>query len=512
MSRRIGAALAAWSLGALALAHARVPYDDEWFSIELALRASPAQLWQALDQDLHPPWLALVDRAVAALWPDPLALQSLRVLASALAIALLARTLAARLRLPSWLFALAACQPIVLFYAGSARWYPFLLLAHALRLSAIWVERPLSRAAASRFIGGATLGALTSYADPLFLLHDAGWLLARARATPQLPQSALRLHAPCWRIASRRPAVIMVLGAVGCSVAVRLLSPLAGPLHQAWPGLPHYSLRGLARFAVLGVIGEAGPPWPWLIAALLAVGACGWALVAALQARATRGVAGWLVSYGAAWLIAVGLGAWHPRYALLLWLLSALFVLRLAGQRRWLAYAGLAYWLVVLGLIVDGRSFFKSSLNRLEPADCGVLQQLGADDLLVISYPGLAAQLARDCPARRPPLVVPSIRRSPAEHEQLAALAQQLTAAKVVWSLTLRTRSSLALTDARVTKLLMNARCRAERAQEFASAPHAALKQLGSDRTPGSGAAAVAPRLRLERWRCAPLAALAPPP
>ena len=116
MSRRPGLiVIVAWAAAALALAGSRVPYDDEWFSIELALQASPAQFWHALEHDLHPPWLAILDRAPRTDWPDVLAMQALRVVAAALAVWLVARTLSARLELPRWLFALAACQPIVLF-------------------------------------------------------------------------------------------------------------------------------------------------------------------------------------------------------------------------------------------------------------------------------------------------------------------------------------------------------------------------------------------------------------
>ena len=120
----LGAILAAWAALALALAVLRVPFDDEQFSIELAFQATRSQLWAALQNDVHPPWLALLDRALAQLGPAALWLQAARVLFGAAALALASHALAQPLGLPRGRFVLAAAHPIVLFYTGAARWYP----------------------------------------------------------------------------------------------------------------------------------------------------------------------------------------------------------------------------------------------------------------------------------------------------------------------------------------------------------------------------------------------------
>ncbi len=465
--------LLAWSCAALALAASRVPYDDEWFSLELAFRATPEQLWRALEHDVHPPWLALLDRALAQLTAAELSLNAVRIAAAAAAIALVARTLAGRFELPRWAFVLAAAHPIVLFYAGSARWYPFLLLAHSLRAYAIWHAEALRTRHGAAFASGAVLGSIATYLDPLFLAHDCGWLIARHR--PRL-----------------RSAAIATGGVIGV-VALRFVSPLETRVHSPlWRETPVFDPTDLMSWAGLGLTGEAGLPFPWLLAGAL------WVLVATVWAmlRAPRDqTLAWLATYAGAWCIACFFGIWHPRYSLLLWILAGALLVQLArrGSRlaRISAGVALAQLALVLALTFTARAFFKADLNRLVDGDCAAVEAVHVP-LLIVPYPRLAALVERQCAVRAAILVVPSIRIIPGEREQLAAVRARLAEVSDAALLSLRAESSLTDTQQRVQSLLERA-CRPEAARTFGVAPHEFPR---SDRPPNYR------RFQLQRFRC----------
>jgi hypothetical protein len=475
-----------WSCAALLLALLRVPYDDEWYSIELASRAtSDARFWQALQGDMHPPWCALLDRWLAQLtaatpsWRSlALALQLPRIAASALAIAIVAAALSKPLRLPRWAFVLAALHPIVLFYAGAARWYPFLLLAHALRAYALWrpERRALGRLA---FVLGAALGSLAGYLDGLFLVHDVLWLWAR-------------------RDRAARAPVVTTLAAGACLLVARALSPLHGGFHALrWPD-GRFAPMALLQWLGLGVAGEAGLAWPWVLTALAAAISCGWAYLAALRDPDARTPALWAASYAALWAVGSFFGVFHPRYSLLLWLVLAAFatrlVLRGSFAARLACTLGAAHMLLVLGLVFTGRGFFKADLNTLSADDCRVVDAARGAPLVVATYPRLAALAESRCGLHEELLTVPSVWLTLDEHEQLQGLRERLRDASALWLLSTHFRSSLTLTEARVQALLAE-RCAPDPPRSFGAAPHPWLRP---ERGPGFR------RYQLQRWTCQP--------
>jgi hypothetical protein len=476
--------LLGWSCAALLVALLRVPYDDEWYSIELASRATASpRFWQALQSDMHPPWVALFDRSLAQLtaaapsWRTlALALQVPRIAASALAIACLAAALDKPLRLPRWSFVLAALHPIVLFYAGSARWYPFLLLAHALRAYALW--RP-ERVVAGRlaFVCGAALGSLTSYLDAPFLVHDALWLWFR-------------------RERGRRAPVLSMLAAGACVVAARAASALQGGYHALrWPDARFDPLT-IAQWLGLGVVGEAGLPWPWLLTGLVAAMSCGVAYLAALRDHAARTPALWVASYGTLWAMACSFGVFHPRYSLLLWIVLAALATRLAHRGRPAARAlsalGAAHMLLVLALVVNGHGFYKADLNTLSAADCRVVDAAQGAPLAIAPYPRLAALVESRCNLRAELLTVPSLWMTLDENEQLRQVRERLRDVSTVWLLSTHFESSIALTESRVRELLAQ-RCVPEPPRAFGKPGH---HELRPDRPSDFR------RYELQRWTC----------
>ena len=470
-----------WSCAALALAASRVPYDDEWFSLDLAFRANRAQFWDALAHDVHPPWVALIDRAVAQVCSAPIALQSVRVAVSLLAIAILARALSSRLGVPRWAFALAAAHPLLLFYSGAVRWYPFLLLAHALRAYAIWHADVLRPSGSAAFAVGGALGSMASYVDPLFLAHDCGWLIARTAR-----EKTARLRAG-----------LTVSVAVAAALALRLASPLQSGFHRTlWSVRPRWDPSAPVRWAAMGIAGETALPWPLLVSGAACVVATGWAFVATLRARQTRVPASWLGLYAVCWLVVCCFGAWQPRYSPMLWLIATVLVVRLAlrGPRaaRIVCTLGAAHLAIGLTLAATGRGSFKADLNGLSEGDCAVLAAADRAPLLVVPYARLAVLAREQCAIRAPILTLPSVRVVRAEEEQLSELRAQLPRVPEAWVLSLRTDSSIRVTESRV-RALLTTRCRPDPARLFGTYPHRELRQ---------GARASEARHMLQRWSC----------
>lgn len=446
--------LALWACAAFTLAWTRVPFDDEWLSIELAFESTPAQFWFALEHDMHPPWVALVDRALG----QPELAQALRIALSALAIGFMARGPAQALAVPRTLLPWAALQPIVLFYAGALRWYPYLWLAQALRASAIWQPRA-ARANALLFMLGAWLGGLASYVDVLFVVHDAAWWLARARAERRL----------------RSGLVVVAIAGLGM-LALRYLSPLQRDVHGAfWLGPPALEVRDAAQWLGLGLAGETALPWPWWIAGGACVLAAAWALARSLREPATRAASAWIVTSGLTWLVACGYGVWHPRYSLLLWaLLPALAAARWvdAGRvaRAVLALAA-AHLAVGLALSSAGRGFFKADLNTRDAEDCAPLTAAGSPKAIVFSY-GRLEHLFRDCRPDLPMVRVRSRLLVPKVPEQLAAMEPLWASAGEIWLLTSRVESSFGDTDLQLRAAALARGCQSLGTRAFGRIPH----------------------------------------
>jgi hypothetical protein len=482
--RRAGWLWVLWTLVAAALALGRIPFDVEWFSIELTLRADSEHFWNALQRDLHPPFTAMLDRALGRLWPGAEPLHLLRVAESALALWLLAPVVHRLGDTPRWWAVACAFHPIVLFYAGAVRWYPLLLLAHAVRARAIHHDAPTSPRAGLLFVGGTALGSAAGYVDPLFVAHDLVWLGHRAR------ERALPLH-------GLAPAAA---GSIAVIAALHLASPLHGGTHALLPAhLLRWDLQATAAWALLGVAGETALPWPLTLTGVLALIACPWGLIRSWRDPQTRTMATWTLTYGLAWLAACQFGVSHPRYSLMLWLLVATALwplLRAEGAGRVMAVAALAHLALGVALVVMQRGFFRADLNGIAAPVCVEMAELRDADLVIVPHPRLAMQIRDACELDLPVTQVPLVRIWNDAQQQLAGIAPRLRAARVVWMLQVTSTSSLAITRERIRRRLTR-RCTRTRWQAFGAAPHADLKRTLSGTTARH-------RFAKERWDCDP--------
>lgn len=469
-----------WSIAVAAFALRRIPYDDEWFSIELALHTEAVHFWAALTNDLHPPWVALADRWIGHLWHHRAGLHFARVLTSAAAFAITAQWLAQRLRLPAPAVWLAAFHPIVFMYGASIRWYPLLLLAHALRAYAVWADRSGARGRAA-FIAGAVLGPAAGYVDALFLVHDGVWWLGRRAGSPQR--------------AERTRAWTTAVIAVAAVLAVLWISPLALD-HAVGRGMS-FSSSALFTWIALGVLGEAGPSMPWLLLGSVVPIAFGRGTWLALRDPASRSFAFYVFTLVFTWAASTAFGVWHARYSLLLWFLLTACTLplwRRPGLDRALLVAAGGYLCFVLVLMTTRHSFLKTDLNELSASDCELLEPSSDVGLLVVPYQGLAELVQSRCAHDLPMLRVRSIRIVPDEPVQMAPLRAELrTPPPAIWSLHLNARSSYARTDARVRSVLAD-RCRLVGRRTSGEVPHAGLKALLAGAAPA--------RFTLDRWNC----------
>ncbi|MBW2733971.1 MAG: hypothetical protein JRH20_16405 [Deltaproteobacteria bacterium] len=182
-----------WLAVTITLAATRIPFDDEWFSITLARLPNSHDFWQSLRSDLHPPLVALIDRALLSLLQTThwFPLQLLRISASLAALLLLFSILRRHLQnsAPTLLLFIGAFHPIVLFYGGAIRWYPYLFLAQALRWWAIFGPTNTNATPHSHhkrqaaLCTGAALGPAVGYIDMPLLALDLifFWRIHRAR-------------------------------------------------------------------------------------------------------------------------------------------------------------------------------------------------------------------------------------------------------------------------------------------------------------------------------------------
>lgn len=485
--------MALWAASAAAFALSRVPYDDEWFSITLVRDTTWPQMWRSLAHDVHPPWLAVADRALYALTRSLAALTALRVASSTIAIALLVAA-APRLGVRKWALALGAFHPIVLMYGGALRWYPIALLADALRLWALTRDPSVARERRGgelAFVAGAALGVAAGYAECVLVALDGlAWL---------------------WR-AARGRALVRAVGVVAIAAWIPVASlvswpPFFGSLHGAVGGSGAAAgLRGAAGFVTLGVLGEAHPAPPWTLLALFAIPGLALAMASGLRLPEKRPLGFAVLRAAAGWLACAPLGVGHPRYGLLVWVgLSALTLDALADAIRPRASvivraalaATAAYLAFALTLTLRQRSFLKRDLNVLDPAACSAVFGLPAD-VVFVPYPGLAAKLSRICAPFAPVVTAGSVRHyEPGDDAQFAdALAVLPHAHTVTLATVPETHSSLEWTQRRA-RALIAARCREIGAQDVLEDRWARAKALGRE-----GATTSAFCLHVARFAC----------
>lgn len=477
-------ALFAWS---------RVPYDDEWFSLTLARDTTWPQFWASLAHDVHPPYVALADRLVMGLG-GVAAVTALHLAATSAGLLLLCRA-GVRLGLSQWAVWLAAFHPVLFFYAGAARWYPFAFLADALRRWALAdaVSQPcLSKRSALAFAGGVGLGALAGFAQLLVITLDAVvWLALWYRR--KRVASALRLLA--------LSIIVPGLSILAWSPAWRLL------LHSVRAG-GHSPAAGSLATLLLGLIGEAQFFPPWTLLAALSVPGLVVVAVRAFRDPSRRVFALGLLFSGLGWGAAIPLGVWHPRYALVLWWAEAALVLDTLVQiyndrarvRAWSKRVadGLvlvtATWLAIgLCLTIGQRNFVKADLNLLSSEVCG---PLASADLIVAPYPRLQPLLSKACPSSKPIVTMGSRRHFGREQAQ-RPVVEALFGAASVHLLEVRVDGSSIATAQREARALLDARCRRESEQLLDDDPFARWK-----RTRGPSGQASAARLLLIQYDC----------
>jgi hypothetical protein len=374
------AILAAWTVAATLFAWRRIPFYDEWFSITLARDTTWPVFKASLAADVHPPWLALLDRALVAVCPDRRILCVPRLAASLLAILVLRRVV-----LRQWpsvstnVVALAAFHPVVFMFAGAVRWYPFAFLADALRAWALWGTSD-RRAAKLAFFAGAVLGVISGYAEALLSAVDAAWMLGRA------PDR-------------RTTATVLAAGAAAMGTV------LAAPFVRAWPyQSPGASLgpvlRSLVTWAALGPLGSVVVPWPYTPVVLLALPGLVWGLARGLASGPARPLSRWIVSVAAGWVILTAHGIVHPRYSLALWYLTtcALGLLGATGVAHAAKLATASYLGIALWLTVRQHDFAFEDENEISPSECAQLIPTSSTQV-VTSYLRTADELRLICGA-----------------------------------------------------------------------------------------------------------------
>ena len=461
--------LVAWLVAAILFAWRRIPFYDEWYSITLARDATWPEFKAALAADVHPPWLALLDRALFAVCPDRRVLCLPRLAASFVAILLLRHVV-----LRHWpsvgptLTALAAFHPVVFMYAGAVRWYPFAFLADATRAWARWGASS-RRAAKLGFFGGAVLGVVSGYAEAVLVAVDAAWLIGRER---------------------ERGSV----ATVACSGAAAAVTVLAAPFVRGWwiPAAEKPFLRSLVTWATLGPLGSVIVPWPLTLVVLMALPGLSWALARALRAGAARPFSMWIVTVGLTWA-ALAKHVEHPRYSLALWYLTTCALGLLRGSRladgarlASASYLGLSLWLTV-----RQHDFAFKDDNEMSPSDCALLVP-NPSTLVVTAYARTAEELKRICHV--PDVVSARNARIYAPQHDLAPLRAALNAGPVTF---VHTNAPGPVLDDVTDRLhdTLAERCRLEDVRQVASSPLARLRRALKPDSPLF-------HYTTERWAC----------
>jgi hypothetical protein len=476
------AVLAIWVVAAFVFARARPPYDDELFSITLIEQTDWGHFFASLGRDVHPPWLALVDRGLFWVHPEIGLRIALRVLASGLALWLASGVLRDRLRIPRWAALLGGFHPIVLMYGASVRWYPILFLGQALRAWALWRRGPGQRARGWAFVGGAAVGAVAGYLDVLFCAVDGVALLASSSGKPARAGSR-------WVVAGAACAIVLAHGASfwlrrpGASVSFAWV-----PASLDW--------RPLVGWAGLGLFGEAFPRSA-LLAALVPVAAAGLVSAVVHAVRSDRAWGRWFVLTLVAWAIATQLGVSLPRYGLLVpcTACAAPCVLWSTGRAGARSAATLVWALTgfVLALTLRQRNFVKGDLNRMPTDVCEALVAI-QPRLIVAPYQRTALELRRTCGLAHV-VQVPLVQHYPDADEQLGDLVPRLRGAgETAVVFVPVTGSSLELTNERVEAVLRTT-CTNSGQRDLAEDPLYAWKRAFRPTTPRW-------RIRLEEWTC----------
>ena len=427
-------------------AQGRVPYDDEWYSLTLLTEASEAGFWRSLARDMHPPWLAMMDRALWSLWPERALLHFPRALACALAAALWLSLMRPIIGRRTWWLALALFHPIVFYYGGAHRWYPVLMLAHALRHWAILspAASPHRRVA---FWAGSLIGFMSSYVDLLFLVHDGAHYAYRERA--QRPR-ALRT------LALSLLGILLLLSL--SPIAAEHWSMFGKQASRSWP------LLYTALFAGLGPIGEAVPHLALLALGPLVVVAALWAGRQLVSEGALPQLPLLLLTLVLTWLVTTRFGVWSPRYSLELWWLMTLALITPfalgKGPRR---SAGLSLSLVAMGLgcTLWGGVFFKGDLNPPPETLCESLAGQRDVDAYVIPYHRVTEQIRAACQPSAELLQMPHLRHLERREDLVTGLKARISEGGQLTLLALHSRASIRhvrkaareLLDARCTKL-----------------------------------------------------------
>lgn len=506
-------ALLVWAVAAFLFAVSRVPYDDEWFSLTLAGGTEWANFWNSLRTDFHPPGVALLDRAMFIIGLGRWGIHGLRVLVSLFSLFLMREVLEKRTEIgvKSWWILAAAFHPIVFYYSGAARWYPFVFLAQALRCWALFgpeaeveaetQEKTLKQKVA--FFVGAVVGPATGYLDFWFLFVDSGWWIHGA-----------------WRKGRvwRGLGVVFLSWLPGLLVVGLFAAPLIVSSKKAtiiiFSNVPRFPVSWLG----LGLLGEAHLPIPWILLFMVAVPGfvlalwklffrgkdwaawCGVLSKRPVSKRTSldRSFSIWFGVVVFSWLAGTLVMIWHPRYSLLVWVVAAVSLGGLfkdKESRLWRA-AGLAtlgYLALVLGLTVSGAGFVKGDLNVISTDHCEdlIFQDV---DLVVAPYPRVASFLRR-CPDAPPIETAPIIRHFPREREQMASLRGPINAAERILLITLvNPSSSLKWTQHRV-RALIGRRCVLREARHAVEDVHWRLKKLYGSKTSRL-------RLQIQVWVC----------
>lgn len=498
----------AWFVVACAMAVARVPFDDEWFSITLARVAESATFWKSLRHDIHPPLVAVIDRFVLDFshtdhW---LSLQILRVAVSTVALVLVMSVLLRRVgkqTTPRGLILLGAFHPIVLFYGGAVRWYPYLFLAQALRWWAIWGESDSGAGKRKVQVGGvgpmrlmalfagAVLGPAVGYVDAPFVALDLVFFHGRHRRGDK-------------RFARWVAGLAGALGLASFGVSAWVLSNF--PLHGA--GGHHVALHRVLTWLGLGLTGEAQPPWPWILVApavaLVPLVGFFWHL------RGDRGSARLfslhVLAVFSVWVVLALLRVSHPRYSLLLWVVlpafAAAFWAKKWGRPLYLGYA--LYLLLSLGLAFQGHSFVKRDLNAMRAGDCRRLLGKKPPRFVIVPYLRDWVFIRERCPEEDITMIgVPWIRHYPEEAAQFGELRLRMERERpreLGVILAHFQGSSLAVTQRRVVRFVAR-HCTKIGERRAGRDPHATIRRMLFSRRHGGGGRSGA-LYRFLRWRC----------